>query len=83
MNTEPKNMSPEGAMRPRLFELSGSVPVSHLEMIAEDLKEELLEYLEGRLDHWTDDEGLHRLPFEKDYAEGLDELLSNALKGAL
>ena len=75
----PKNMSPEGLTAPRNFEMDQMVKVGSLDSIAEGLSDRLQQYLLALTEHWSDDEGLHRYPFERELEKELGDVVRKAL----
>lgn len=76
MNTQPKNISPEGAAAARLFELDEVVTRRQLSDVVEGIAQAVLTLVDANLEHWTDGEGLHYAPFFEDLkAELPDKIL--------
>lgn len=65
----------------RLGDLSKLLTVEDVQKMLEELVEQLIEEtVPGRIEHWTDDEGLHRIPFEKDLKEEIESAADGALE---
>lgn len=74
-----KYMSPEGLTAPRNFEMDQTVTVGSLESIAEGLSQRIEQYILAQVEHWSDDEGLHRYPFERELEKELGDVVRKAL----
>lgn len=67
----------------RQVDLQRTLTVEQALQLGESLGEDLREYIEGRYEHWTDDEGTHFVPLTKELDADLADEAQEAVLRAL
>lgn len=72
---------PKYATSPRLTlgDLETTITVGEALEIANLVAERVRDNIEANIEHWTDDEGLHMIPFTKDLNEEVPQTVTNAI----
>lgn len=79
------NTPPTHATSPRLTlgDLERTITVAQAREIAASAAAAVEEHLEAVREHWTDDEGLHELPYRKQVEEQMPGWIDGAIYAAL
>lgn len=67
-----------GPAQLRLGDLNKTITVNQAIQLAQDVCAAVLEEVEGCIEHWTDDEGTHRVPLRNNLEESAPKVTEQA-----